>query len=107
MTSNNPLSVSNGGRHISTRHVPALACTALLSLTSTASAQQSDQAVADEVTLARSAAPPEVSANASVYVLRDGVYLKHISGSNGFTCLVLPQDEPGAREPVCLDLRAS
>jgi hypothetical protein len=43
---------------------------------------------ASEVALARSAAPPSVAANASVWVLGSTGYREVEAGSNGFACLV-------------------
>lgn len=74
-----------------------------------------------EIALARSAAPAEVSARASVLVLRQDGYVWVLTGSNGFTCLVQrswstaltaenPDHEfwdPRLRLPVCYNEEAS
>ncbi|HEX9704086.1 MAG TPA: hypothetical protein VGA20_02430, partial [Gemmatimonadales bacterium] len=41
-----------------------------------------------EITLARSAAPPDVTARATVLVLGDTGYVTAVAGSNGVTCFV-------------------
>lgn len=43
---------------------------------------------AAEVALARSAAPPDVSARATILILKPQGYEAAVEGSNGFTCLV-------------------
>jgi hypothetical protein len=43
---------------------------------------------ADEIALARSAAPPSISSNATVFVLGAHGYTVAAKGTNGFTCLV-------------------
>jgi hypothetical protein len=43
---------------------------------------------ADEIALARSAAPPSISADADVLVLGDHGYETAVQGKNGFVCLV-------------------
>ena len=43
---------------------------------------------ADEIALARSAAPPSISANATVLVLGPHGYATAATGMNGFTCMV-------------------
>lgn len=43
---------------------------------------------AEEIALARSAAPASISANAEVLVLGDHGYVRAVAGSNGFVCLV-------------------
>jgi hypothetical protein len=70
-------------------------------------------APADEIALARSAAPPSVSAHASVLVLGKQGYYVAVKGSNGWICLVgrswtagLDDPEfwnPKGRGPSCLN----
>src|SRR5580765_735870 len=55
-----------------------------------------------QIELARGAAPKEVSAKATVYVLTPKGYEKAVSGTNGFTCLV-SHEVPGTLEPECHD----
>jgi hypothetical protein len=55
-----------------------------------------------EIALALSAAPPQISEHASVYVLELNGYALARSGSNGFTCLVV-RDHPQDLAPVCHD----
>ncbi|HEX9727882.1 MAG TPA: hypothetical protein VGA37_05210 [Gemmatimonadales bacterium] len=57
---------------------------------------------ADEIALARSAAPDAVSADAAVWVLRDGRYEIAAQGTNGNECFVA-RSEPRSLEPVCYD----
>lgn len=60
-----------------------------------------------EIALARSAAPPEVSAEATVLVLVRGVgYVEAVRGTNGVTCYV-SRSRPGAIEPHCFDEEGS
>lgn len=55
-----------------------------------------------EVALARSAAPDAVSADATVWVLRDGEYDIAVPGSNGNECFVA-RSHPQSLEPICFD----
>ena len=64
-----------------------------------------DACDAEEIRLARSAAPAEVSAHATVLVLRDGKYVEGERGSNGVTCYV-SRSQPQAIEPECFDAEA-
>ncbi|MEJ0026203.1 MAG: hypothetical protein WDN01_09265 [Rhizomicrobium sp.] len=52
-----------------------------------------------EISLARSAAPPSISANATVLVLGPHGYETAASGTNGFTCLVERGWEAGFGDP--------
>lgn len=61
---------------------------------------------AQEIALARSAAPPEVSADATVLVLRDGRYVAAARGSSPVTCMV-SRSLPLSLEPICYDPEAS
>lgn len=56
-----------------------------------------------QIQLALSAAPPEISGNASLYVLESKGYVKVRAGTNGFTCLVEQQYADQTVEPVCYD----
>jgi hypothetical protein len=60
---------------------------------------------AGEIALARSAAPPSISGNASVMVLDRGGYVPAGTGSNGFTCLVLRSWTAGFSDPIFWDAR--
>jgi hypothetical protein len=53
-----------------------------------APADQYMMAAADEIALAKSAAPPSISGNATVLVLTPHGYDTAVKGSNGFVCLV-------------------
>jgi len=59
-----------------------------------------------EITLARSAAPPDVTARATVLVLGDTGYVTAVAGSNGVTCFVA-RSQPQSVEPQCFDAEAS
>lgn len=61
---------------------------------------------AEEVALARSAAPPAIADSATVYVLRRGGFQKLIDGGNHYTCVVL-RDHPNSLYPGCFDEEAS
>jgi hypothetical protein len=72
---------------------------------------------ADEITLARSAAPQPVSADAEVLVLGSKGYQSAVNGKNGFVCLVMrawannfdSADfwNPKVRSPVCFNAAAA
>jgi hypothetical protein len=55
-----------------------------------------------EISLARSAAPENISKDATVYVLQRGGFVKAFEGTNGFTCLVLREGVKGTA-PICYD----
>lgn len=59
-----------------------------------------------QIQLALSAAPPEISQHATVYVLGSKGYVKARTGTNGFTCLVERQF-PETVEPLCYDAEGS
>jgi hypothetical protein len=61
---------------------------------------------AEEIALARSAAPPSVSDSATVFVLERGGFVLAERGSNGVTCLV-NRSHPEALEPHCYDAEGS
>jgi hypothetical protein len=54
----------------------------------------------EKIKLAESAAPPEVSGNAAIYVLERTGYVKVRDGSNGFSCFV-DRQTPWNQEPTC------
>lgn len=60
----------------------------------------------ERIKLAESAAPPEISGKATVYVLERTGYEKVRDGSNGFTCFVDRQN-PLNLEPTCFDSEGS
>lgn len=72
---------------------------------------------ADEIALARSAAPPSISSDADVLVLGDHGYETAAKGRNGFVCLVWRSWASGfgdpefwntkIRSPVCLNAAAA
>jgi hypothetical protein len=55
-----------------------------------------------KIKLAESAAPPEISGKAAVYVLERSGYEQIREGSNGFSCLV-DRQTPWNSEPTCFD----
>jgi hypothetical protein len=57
---------------------------------------------AEEIALARSAAPDAVSDEATVWVLRDGRYEVAHEGTNGNECFVA-RSHPQSLEPICYD----
>ena len=61
----------------------------------------------EEIALATSAAPEEVSAQATVYVLRATGPAKAREGTNGCTCLVSRDLHEGSLYPICYDREAS
>src|SRR5215470_17547984 len=60
----------------------------------------------EKIKLAESAAPPEVSGNAAIYVLERTGYVKVRDGSNGFSCFV-DRQTPWNQEPTCFDAEGS
>src|ERR1700723_1117439 len=56
----------------------------------------------ERVKLAESAAPPEISGKATVYVLERSGYVKVRDGENGFSCFV-DRQTPLNLEPPCFD----
>lgn len=58
------------------------------------------------IELAKSAAPPEISGKATVYLLERTGYVKVQDGTNGFSCLVDRQN-PLNLEPTCFDAEGS
>lgn len=58
-----------------------------------------------EVALARSAAPREVSAHATIYLLTDTGFVVSVEGDNGNACLV-DRSWPTSIEPICYDPEA-
>src|SRR5579863_4882948 len=60
----------------------------------------------EKIKLAESAAPPEVSRKATVYVLDSTGYVKVRDGSNGFSCFV-DRQAPLNLEPTCFDAEGS
>jgi hypothetical protein len=60
----------------------------------------------ERIKLAESAAPPEISAYATVYLLEQTGYVKVREGTNGFSCLV-DRQHPLNLEPACFDAEGS
>lgn len=60
----------------------------------------------ERIKLAESAAPPEISSKATVYLLERSGYVKVRDGSNGFSCFVDRQN-PLNLEPTCFDAEGS
>jgi hypothetical protein len=60
----------------------------------------------ERIKLAESAAPPEISGKATVYLLERTGYVKVREGTNGFTCFV-DRQTPLNMEPTCFDAEGS
>ena len=60
----------------------------------------------ERIKLAESAAPPEISGKATVFLLERTGYVKIREGTNGFTCLV-ERETPLTMEPECYDAEGS
>jgi hypothetical protein len=60
----------------------------------------------EKIKLAESAAPPEVSSKATVYILEHTGYVKVSDGTNGFSCIV-DRENPFNSEPMCFDAEGS
>ncbi|MFZ0821717.1 MAG: hypothetical protein WAM91_16750 [Candidatus Acidiferrales bacterium] len=60
----------------------------------------------DRIKLAESAAPPEISSKATVYLLERTGYVKVREGTNGFSCIV-DRQTPLNQEPTCFDAEGS
>jgi len=60
----------------------------------------------ERIKLAESAAPPEISGQATVYVLERAGYVKVREGTNGFSCFV-DRQSPLNLEPTCFDAEGS
>jgi hypothetical protein len=60
----------------------------------------------DEIRIALSAAPAEVSRDADVWVLRRGGHVKVRSGNSGIACMV-SRDHPESLYPICYDTEAA
>ena len=60
----------------------------------------------ERIKLAKSAAPPEISEHATVYVLERSGYARVQEGTNGFSCFV-DRQSPFNLEPTCFDAEGS
>jgi len=60
----------------------------------------------ERIKLAESAAPPEISGKATVYLLERTGYVKVREGTNGFSCFV-DRQTPLNLEPTCFDTEGS
>src|SRR5262245_26365455 len=58
---------------------------------------------AEEIALAISAAPDEISGRADIYVLRGTEFVKARAGTNGCACMVGRDLHEGSRYPICFD----
>jgi hypothetical protein len=56
-----------------------------------------------EIALAETAAPAELSGNATVYAVRDGKVLTLRAGSNGSSCMVARDAHAGSLYPICFN----
>jgi hypothetical protein len=81
----------------------ALAVSALgASAGRTGSALTSSSSDSSDIALAVTAAPASLSGAASVYLWRNGDYVKVRDGTNGFACLI-QRDSRGTVAPMCFD----
>lgn len=62
---------------------------------------------AEEIALARTAAPAEVSGQATIWVLRASGPAKAVAGTNGCTCMVSRDLHKGSVYPICYDREAT
>ena len=60
----------------------------------------------EKIKLAESAAPPEISGKAAVYILERTGYAKVRESTNGFSCIV-DRQSPENLEPTCFDAEGS
>lgn len=60
---------------------------------------------ADEIRFAKSAAPADVSKNATVWVLENGRYVVAVKGTSGMACAVT-REHPRSLVPICGDAEA-
>ncbi len=60
----------------------------------------------EKIKLAESAAPPEISAHATLYLLEKTGYVRTREGTNGFSCFV-DRQTPLNQEPTCFDAEGS
>jgi hypothetical protein len=60
----------------------------------------------ERIKMAESAAPPEISSHATVYLLEQTGYVKVREGTNGFSCFV-DRQTPLNLEPTCFDAEGS
>jgi len=60
----------------------------------------------ERIKMAESAAPPEISGKATVYLLERTGYVKVREGTNGFSCIV-DRQSPLNLEPSCFDAEGS
>jgi hypothetical protein len=58
---------------------------------------------AEEIALAMTAAPDEISSKADIYVLRGTDFVKARTGTNGCSCMVGRDLHEGSRYPICFD----
>jgi len=91
--------------------IPCLICTIALATVSSLRAQEDassyiELSEVDEIALARSAAPATVSADATIWVIRDGKFQVAVHGTSGSHCFV-QRSHPLSLEPICYDLEGS
>ena len=58
---------------------------------------------AEEIAMAMTAAPAEISSKADIYVLRGTEFVKARQGTNGCACMVGRDLHDGSRYPICFD----
>ena len=62
---------------------------------------------AEEIALAMTAAPAEISSRASVYTVRDGREVRIREGDNGCACMVGRDLHEGSLYPICFDAQGA
>jgi hypothetical protein len=60
---------------------------------------------ADQILLAKSGAPEDISRNAKVWVLENGHYVVAVQGTSGMACAII-RDQPNSSTPQCGDAEA-
>lgn len=83
-----------------------LICASLFGQTSPKAAYDFSLPREERIKLAESAAPPEISGKATVYLLERSGYVKVREGTNGFSCFV-DRQTPFNQEPTCFDAEGS
>jgi hypothetical protein len=61
----------------------------------------------DEIVLARSAAPAEISGAAAIYTVRAGKAVQLRAGTNGCSCMVARDLHEGSLYPICFDVEGT
>ena len=85
----------------------AIAATAVLSAHSSSQSKYPVRPVplpdAEEIALATTAAPAEISERADVFTIKDGKPVRIRQGTNGAACMVARDSHEGSSYPICYD----